>query len=449
MKNKINKYINTNVDSSTLVVFRVLFGLQMMFSLIRFWAKGWIESIYISPIFHFKYYGFTCVQSLGEYTYLLFFICFLSALFITLGYKYKLSITLFFLSFTYIQLIDKTTYLNHYYFISIVSFFLIFLPANCRFSLDSVKKEISYTNIPKWNIDLIKILIVTVYFYAGIAKINCDWLFRAMPLSLWLPQKYDLLYIGTILSKEWIAFVMSWCGMIFDVLIGIFLFSKVYKNYAYGLVLIFHTLTVILFPKIGMFPFIMMSLTIIFLDKNIHKRFIIKFNSFFSFKSNKETKAIKKGNKYIMSLLACVLIIHILFPLRHFLYDSKLLWSEEGYRFSWRVMLVQKSGHTIFTVTDKKSKKRIVVDNTLFLTSFQESKMSFQPDMILEYAHFLGDYYKNTGFIEPKVTAESFVSLNGRLSRRFIKKNIDLLMFKENLKGYNFITTFKDEIKNL
>ena len=28
---------------------------------IRFWAKGWIEKLYIDPVFHFKYYGFEWV----------------------------------------------------------------------------------------------------------------------------------------------------------------------------------------------------------------------------------------------------------------------------------------------------------------------------------------------------------------------------------------------------
>jgi hypothetical protein len=117
-----------------------------------------------------------------------------------------------------------------------------------------------------------------------------------------------------------------------------------------------------------------------------------------------------------------MLIFQILFPLRHFMYDSELFWAEQGYRFSWRVMLIEKTGQTIFTVTDRNSDKRIVVDNKSFLTSFQESKMSFQPDMILEYAHFLGNYYQKMGFIDPQVNADSFVSLNGRLSSRFVKK---------------------------
>ena len=43
----------------------------MLVSLVRFWNNGWIESVYIDPEFHFKYYGFEWVKSLGEFNYLL------------------------------------------------------------------------------------------------------------------------------------------------------------------------------------------------------------------------------------------------------------------------------------------------------------------------------------------------------------------------------------------
>ena len=446
MKNTITTYFNTNVSSSSLALFRVLFGLQMLFSLGRFWSKGWIETVYNEPILHFKYYGFGWIISLGEYNYVLFLICILSASLITLGYKYKFSIILFFISFTYIQLIDKTTYLNHYYFISIISFILIFLPANCRFSLDSLNKKIIYNEIPKWNIDIIKFMIVIVYFYAGLAKINSDWLIKAMPLSLWLPTKYDLPIIGAIVSEQWLAYIMSWCGMLFDISIGFLLLSKSFKHYAYVLVFFFHSLTAIFFPKIGMFPYIMITLTIIFLDPKIHEKILSNFNSLFGCKSQHTNRVLINNNKYIIIFLSFILCIQLLLPLRHLFYNSNLFWSEEGYRFSWRVMLIEKTGSTIFTVIDKNSNKRIVVNNELFLTPFQESKMSFQPDMILEYAHFLGEHYKALGFINPKITVDSFVTLNGRLNTRFVKQNIDLLMLKDNLKGYDWITTFKDEI---
>ena len=69
--------------------------------------------------------------------------------------QYVYACILFFLSFTYIELIDKTTYLNHYYFISVVSFLMIFLPANIYFSIDSFRKK-EFNQTKKWHIDTIK-----------------------------------------------------------------------------------------------------------------------------------------------------------------------------------------------------------------------------------------------------------------------------------------------------
>ena len=111
-------------SSAPLATFRIFFGLMMLFSLIRFWSNGWIETLYIDPNFHFKYFGFNWVSDWGQYTYLLFIICGLSTILITLGIFYRFGMAIFFLSFTYIELIDKTTYLNHYYFISVLALLL-------------------------------------------------------------------------------------------------------------------------------------------------------------------------------------------------------------------------------------------------------------------------------------------------------------------------------------
>ena len=81
---------------------------------------------------------------------------------------------------------DKTTYLNHYYLVSLISFLMIFFPANASFSLDNLINKKSYRLIPKWNVDALKLMICIVYFYAGIAKINTDWLIEAQPLKIWL-----------------------------------------------------------------------------------------------------------------------------------------------------------------------------------------------------------------------------------------------------------------------
>ena len=222
----LKSYQNKHVEAASLAAFRILFGLLMLVSLIRFTSKGWIETLYIEPDFHFKYYGFEWVKVLGNYTYLLFLIAGAACVFIILGFKYRAAIITFFLTFTYIELLDKTTYLNHYYFISLLSFLLIFLPLNATFSLDAYHKNRSYNKVPKWTVDSIKLLLGIVYFYAGLAKLNSDWLLRAQPLKIWLSTKTDLPLVGAFMNKVWFHYTMSWSGAIYDLCIPFLLLYK-------------------------------------------------------------------------------------------------------------------------------------------------------------------------------------------------------------------------------
>ena len=442
MKNQFANYFNKQTDASSLAVFRIGFGLLMLASTLRVWLKGWIKTLYVDPLFHFKYYGFEWVHSLGEWTYLLFFICALSSLCITLGFKYRISIVIFFISFSYIQLIDKTTYLNHYYFISILSFLLIFLPLNATFSVDNILKNVRYNLVPRWTLDSIKFLIVLVYFYAGIAKINYDWLISAQPLSIWLSSKYYLPIIGGFLDLPFIHYAFSWGGMIYDITIPFLLLYKRTRKIGFALVIIFHVLTAILFPSIGMFPYIMMFSSIIFLSSNSHVKILEALNKLIIIKDrniiNKEQKIIS-NNRYKLYIITLFFIIQLFLPLRHFLYSGNLLWTEQGYRFSWRVMLIEKRGHAVFKVINDENKDVITVENEEFLTKFQEKQMSFQADFILEYAHFIGDIYKARGIKNPIVLVDNYVTLNGRLSKRFVANDINLYKEKESFKSKEWI----------
>ena len=270
MTPQIKSYLEKTDKAYKLSTFRIFFGLLMLFSLIRFWSKGWIETLYTQPQFHFTYYGFNWVKPYGNFVYFVFLICLITTILITVGYKFRFSIFIFFLSFTYLELIDKTTYLNHYYFISALSFLLIFIPCSAYFSLDNYFQKKESINVYKWQIDAIKIFIFIVYFYAGFAKINSDWLFKAMPLKIWITSKYDLPIIGNYLSQQnWFHYLLSWSGMIYDLIIPFLLLSKKLRNFAFLLVVIFHLLTRFLFP-IGMFPYIMIFSTLIFFDASFH-----------------------------------------------------------------------------------------------------------------------------------------------------------------------------------
>jgi len=448
----ITTYLHTQTKTASLAVFRLLFGTMMFISIVRFWSKGWIETLYIQPQFHFSYFGFEWIQPLGNYTYILFIICGLASILIAIGYKYRVAIVIFFLSFTYIELMDKTTYLNHYYFISILSFLLIFLPANATFSVDSYIRKKEFLTIPKWTLDSIKLLLVIVYFHAGLAKLNSDWLFRAQPLKIWLPSKYDFPLIGsTFLQQEWLHYAMSWGGAIYDLSIPFLLFNKKTRTFGFLLVLFFHLSTSVLFPSIGMFPYIMIVSSLVFLDENIHLKFLNILKSKIKFFRNLQSidsfKYDKTSRRIIFPILGVFFLIQCILPWRYLLYPGELFWTEQGYKFSWRVLLTEKTGYANFKIVDNKTKKYFYVDNSDFLSSFQEKEMSFRPDFILEYAHYLGDHFKSQGHQNIQVYVESFVALNGRMSSTFIDPKVDLYQQKESFDHKDWIVPFSSEIK--
>ena len=452
----LNKaYIQKQTEAAPLAVFRILFGLLMLISIIRFWSYGWIDKLYIQPKIFFSYYGFEWIKPLGNYTYIIFVICGLSALFVALGYKYKIAIITFFLSFTYIELMDKTTYLNHYYFISILSFLLIFLPANAYFSIDAFRNnKKAYQYIPKWTIDSIKLLLGIVYFYAGLAKLNSDWLFKAMPLKIWLPSKFDVPFFGDYFHLNWTHYVFSWGGAVYDLMIPFLLLYRPTRWFAFSLVVFFHVFTRVLFP-IGMFPYIMIFSALIFFDSNFHRKLIeyfariIKidasvFNNKKYFKPLSEIRY-KVSYKFLIFFFAT----QLLFPFRYVLYPGELFWTEEGYRFSWRVMLIEKAGYAQFKIIDGKTKKWFYVDNTDFLTPFQEKQMATQSDFILQYAKHLEKHFSEQGHQNIEIYVESYVTLNGRLSKTYIDPKTDLTKQKESFKHKDWIVPFKDEITGI
>lgn len=447
-------YFQKVTSAAPLAVFRMIFGTMMLLGIIRFWAMGWIDKLYIEPEFFFSYYGFEWINPLGSLTYLLFFICGLSALSVAVGFKYRLSIITFFVSFLYIELMDKTTYLNHYYFISILSFLLIFLPAGNYFSWDSIRNSKQHFNIiPKWNIDAVKLLLAIVYFYAGLAKLNSDWLAEAMPLKIWLPTTNDLPIIGYLFQYEWAIYTFSWSGALYDLCIPFLLYYNKTRNWAFVFVVVFHLLTAFLFP-IGMFPYIMILSTLIFFGPTFHEKIISGISRIFRVKKTyHENTTLRFKSSSFNKLKATILIVffasQLAIPFRHVFYPEELFWTEEGYRFSWRVMLMEKAGYAQFKVVDKETEKWFYVDNSDFLTVFQEKQMATQPDFILEYAHFLKRHFSLQKRQDISVFVDSFVALNGRKSARYIDPKIDLAKERDSFAHKTWILPFNDKIFGL
>lgn len=439
----LHKLINKPVNIAPLVVIRMVFGLIMSASILRFILKGWVEDLYVSPKLYFPYYGFEWVHPLPEIgMHLLFISLVISFLLVAVGAFYKVAVTYSFLAFTYIELIDKTNYLNHYYFVSLFCFLLILLPANKAYSVDVYwNPKIKSTRTARGNILILQFQLAIVYFFAGLAKLNYDWLFHAMPLKIWLPAQSDLWLIGPLLSKEWMAYAFSWGGAIYDLSIPFLLFYKPTRRFAYILVIVFHLLTWFLF-NIGMFPFIMIGATLIFFSAEFHQNLIDFIARFTKSNPRQSRDPILPRFSWTVSkkaLIALFFLLQILIPLRYLAYSGQLFWTEQGYRFSWRVMLMEKAGYAIFHIHDPSNGRKWEVNNYDFLTPVQEKMMSTQPDMILQFAHYLDNYYQRKGLVNPIITVESYVSLNGSPSQLYIDPSLDLTKVKEGFLPKPFI----------
>jgi hypothetical protein len=449
----ISKYLLKTTHAAPLAIFRLATGCMLFFGIVRFWLNGWIHELYIKPKYFFSFYGFDFIKPLGNYTYLLFIICAVAAIMVAIGFWYRQAIVILFLSFTYIELMDKSTYLNHYYFNTLVLFLMMFLPAHRYFSVDAYRnKALNTAIIPKWNIDAIKFLVLILYFYAGVAKLNSDWLLNALPLKIWLPARNDMSMIGWLFNYKITAYIFVWVGCIYDLTIGFFLWNSKTRPYAYFSVVIFHFVTAILFP-IGMFPYIMMVTALVFFSAQFHQnmiRFMSKLLKLpMSFINNNQFYVRKPFVvNFKLIIISIFFLFQLMIPFRYLLYPQELFWSEEGYRFSWRVMLMEKAGYAQFTVKGTNG-KAIVVNNQDFLTLLQEKMMSTQPDFILQYAHLLRDYYHKNGYPNPQVFADVYVSLNGRIGQTFVNPTTDLAKEKESFKPKNWILPLNDEIKGL
>ena len=432
------------VDGSSAAVFRIAFGLVALTAVIRFFAYDWIDQLYVEPAHHFSYVGFEWVRAWpAPWMQLHVAALGVLALAITLGWRYRASALLFTLGFTYIELIDKTTYLNHYYFISLAGMLLCILPTHRAWSLDARRLR-SDGAVPRWTVWALRSQVAVVYAFAGLAKLNPDWLLNAAPLRIWLPQHAELPLIGSLLDELWVAYALSWAGAAFDLTVVAWLLWGRSRPIAFVVLIAFHLITGQLF-MIGVFPWMMIAAALIFFAPDWPRR----LQWFRPARRPEpatapERRAVADRGQPTRRARALVLIalvavaVQIVVPLRHQLYPGSVRWNEEGYRFSWRVLLTEKVGSVEYRVTDSSDGRTWLVDPATYLSALQAERMTTQPDLILATAQIIRDDYAARGQ-DVEVRADAFVAVNGRPHARLIDPEIDLARERQGVGAKRWI----------
>ena len=411
--------LNRAVPLASLAAFRVLFGVTMCVAMLRTIARGWVETVYLEPAFHFSYPGFAWVRPLPAHLmYPLVAGTAVAALAVAVGFFYRAASVIFLLGFLYLELIDRAVYLNHYYLVTLLAFLLCFMPAHRCWSWDAAVGRVQTLDFgPAWPILLLRFQLAVVYLFAAIAKMNSDWLLHAQPLRIWLPAASDVALIGPWLNELWTAYAFSWFGLLYDLLIvGALLHSRT-RSFAYAVVVLFHAATALLFP-IGMFPWIMIVATTVFFPPDWPR---------FKHSPPHEIPASTIPLPRLHTVaIAAYCVLQILIPTRSWFIPGDSYWTQEGFDFGWRVMVAEKTGMADFTVVHRETGRRTRVSNADFLTCGQERAMAQSPLLIRQFALHLDRLFDAAGRDEHGVVVDAYATMNGRRSQRLIRKDVDL-----------------------
>ena len=410
------------IDIAPLVYWRIAFGLLMLWDLRSYLGRGEVALRFVTPAYHFTFPGFDWVHPWpGNGMYLHFSALAILAVLITVGMWYRLAVALFWLGFTYVFLLDQAFYLNHFYLICLVSFLMIFLPAHRSLSVDAqLNPGLRARTAPAWTLWLLLGQMAVVYLYAGIAKLNGDWL-RGWPLREWLANRSDLAVIGPWLTRPDAALAFSWGGMLLDLLIVPGLLWRPTRIPMLILSALFHLLNANLF-HIGVFPWFSIAATLLFLPPEWLRP------SYWSGvrEDAAETAPVPIGRqRAVLALIGAYAAWQILLPLRHHLYPGHPHWTEEGHRFSWRMKLRHKDALPILWAVTPAG-ERLPIDPSAYLTPPQIAAMAARPDMIVQFAHHVADELERAGRGRVAIHSGTLVSLNGREPQLIVDPSVDL-----------------------
>ena len=482
------------IDGSSMALFRMGYGGIMLWEVTRYFDHNWIKSYYSGKEFYFTYPGFSWVVpwpslELMEAHFILIGV--LSTM-VFLGLCYRVAAAGLAVTFSYVYLLKQARYLNHFYFVILVAVAMIFIPANRSWSADSwLKKRVSWWPFLKncspytdnWGLWAIRAQFGITYFYGGLAKLNEDWL-RGYPLSDWIADETDVIFIGQWVAERWMGLFLSYAGLILDLLFVPLLLYKPTRWLGFVLALAFNFMNDQMF-SIGIFPLFMVIGTFTFFEADWPKRFW----DFCTIEGGKHVEACGKrasllasekaklllarpklprsegGFKFTTSLrssratdwqagqrlLAGFMVVffayQFLFPFRHFLYPGSVHWTEEGHMYAWHMKLRSKRGRTEFTIKDPDSGRAFKIDPDDYLNNRQERKMRTRPMMILQFSHWLRDNYREQGMKNVEIYVDSFASLNGREEQRLVDPSYDLAQIEWSVWPAEWIVPLHTERK--
>jgi vitamin K-dependent gamma-carboxylase len=341
------------VDGGSLAVFRIAVGLIMVLEAIVLTrpsvsANGTVplETYYAGSDIRFNlpYAGFEWLPLLPPaWMWAAVWILGISGLLVALGLFHRASAATLFLTWGYLYAVEctRTYWMSHYYLVLLMTFLLVWMPAARRYSLDARFFGDGGSTIPFWPVFLLRGQLVITYFYAGVAKLNADWLLDAEPVRYFLQQPHvrtPFASVNEFLRTPGFAYFIAYSGAIFDLAVGFLLLFRRTRLPGILLMCVFHwTNHFLLFEDIGFFPLLGVATALIFLSPDWPARFR-------AWTTGGRRERPLADNLHPVRVARAIPVFVVLwlgwqsvFPLRHWLIPGDARITFEGLSFSWRL----------------------------------------------------------------------------------------------------------------
>jgi hypothetical protein len=390
---------------------------------LEFFRKGWISEFWVSPMVRFTYLGFDWVKPVPEpWLSALMAVMGIAALALAAGFWYRVAAWSVFLIFTYQFLLEATRYLNHFYAACLFAFLLCFVPAANALSVDrALRPSGADGTVPLWSLWLLRFQVGILYVYGGFAKLQGDWI-AGQPVESWMSRRAHIPFVSFLVDNGWEVAFFAWGGVLFDLLVVPALLWRRTRPFAVAAMLAFHLMNAYLL-RIGVFPWMMIALTTIFLNPDWPRR-LVRTVAAQNGRLPKTAGTTVPLSRTAFAAIAVWVILQCAWPARSHLYPGNVLWTEEAQSFSWRMMLREKRGETRMLVETERGIDTVSLSQ--LLRPWQVQPVATRPYLTLQLAHFLADYYRQNGYRDVRVFADSWMSLNGREPQRMIDPEVDL-----------------------
>ena len=389
---RLGRWLGAPVNGTSLAFFRVAFGIVMLLESLAFFRASFSSGgmsqldVYYAGAdvrFHMPYLIDACIAPLPRWVFVgAGGLLGLGAAGMAMGLWYRVSSVMVLGSWGFLYGIESTrTYWMSYYWLELlVALGLAFMPAANRVSVDAIRRPrpAAESTVPRWTVALLRAQLVVTYFYAGVAKLNPDWLADLMPVRWFLEQPHVAARLRGFLGDDlaarvtpWLmgrpgAAFFSWPGAAFDVAVGFLLLHRRTRLLALGLTWAFHGINhFLLFEDIEWFPLLGATSATVFLEPDWPEHWarwfrnprwigpdwrwalpglvlVPGFGILLGWRGRRapspaEARATRPFPAWGTAILGSWLVLQVLVPARHLAFRGDPRVTFEGLSFSWRL----------------------------------------------------------------------------------------------------------------